>query len=324
MVKDLISQLDRIEGDETLRKTKVQAEEEKKLAVFQAHEQAMKDLFSYVTHTIHNALGTAPEALREAIATFKGEFYDRGNLAYRAINNVAQVSSTIAFIESLIQNFKLFTSDPEKVRAAWIDDREGDATVPLVLALACRQSLARVIFSANYLGQLQRLIRRSDKDAIRSVRKSFLDEVMAIEITPSNSHVVLAWVQSHLPGVRIVVDADSCGTFKTNSIRFTILFSGFAELLHNAVKYADGEAPIEITWIRESDNWVFRVRNGRSADQAESMKGMAWSKNGLSFIHRIMGFLNGARLEIPPETGKYIAELRFGPMAFKCLTGAGQ
>jgi len=42
-----------------------------------------------------------------------------------------------------------------------------------------------------------------------------------------------------------VVDADSCGTFKTNSIRFTILFSGFAELLHNAVKYADGEAPIE-------------------------------------------------------------------------------
>lgn len=268
-------------------------------------EKAVAEMFSYFTHTVHNALGNAPKGLSNAMKVFKEAGFAGGNEELTAINIIAEVSSTISFLESLISNFKLLIADPSAFRFAWEKDSRGDGTVEMALALALRQSLARVIFSANSIGQFKFLVGSGDEFVLKNAQQSFLDNVMALELNSNNAFRIIDWVKTWLPNIRIEFEDCKKIQFSPRSVKYATLFAVMAELMSNAMKFSSREKPIDLFWALRGGCWKLQVSN--SCGEIDPR--MLWSRNGLKFIKRLVGLLAGGSLDFINEPGYFRVEL---------------
>ncbi len=276
-------------------------------------EAALKDMYSFVAHAIHNALGTAPEALRQALAAFRGTRAELSQAEASAINTVASVIGTITFVENLTQNFKIMIADPERLREAWLHDSPGPVTVPMVLAAALRQALARIFFAAGRPAPLMRLLGNGDKAARQRVRRSFIDVVLSRadpETHDPEGTALLDWVQDNLPGLRIHVDADNSMGFASDGVRFVILFSVFGELIHNALKHSSGPTPVTIDCQVRNGRCRCEVRNPCAVDIDGRPAHPSFSRRGLASARRVLEALPGADLVTEAREGQFSATLQ--------------
>jgi TPR repeat protein len=283
-----------------------------KLDVERAKEQTQKDMLSYLTHTLNNTFAGRPEAARQAMRILGSELYEN-NAGYTAINNIASMMSTFLFAQQLVSTFKVYVADPEALRKNWETDREGDASITTVLAMSVRQTLSQIVFSSNQLSTLNRLLLNKGGDAIKNARKSFMDEMIPLDVSAANAHRVFDWVRDHIGIMHITIDPAAELHFHSNSTRFTFFFSGFSELVFNALKYSDAAQPIEIIWEKSGGAYVFRCENAWSEDSISRRQG---SDKGLLFLDRLTRMLR-ASLEKRIEGNRFIAEIRFPENLFK-------
>ena len=275
-----------------------------------AQEETHKQTLSFLTHTLNNALSTGPETVRTVIEILGSDLYDQGQAEYKAINNMASLFPVFLFAESLLKTFKLYVSDPEQIREKWQNDKSGDANVSLVIAMALRQSIARFVFSSNHLAQLKRLLPRQDKEAIKEVRKSFVDEIIPLEMSTATAGKVFEWAKAHFSILQVEIDPEAEMTFTSNATRYMFYFAAFSELVYNALKYADGQQPIVVRWFLQERDYRFSCTNS-CQPTPEGLPTQEGSNKGLSFIHKLMSMLENSALECVCESGEYRALLTF-------------
>ena len=288
------------------RATHQLAEIERDEAVKHAKEQAQRDMLSYLTHTLNNTLSSGPEAARQAMRILGSDLYEN-NREYKAINNIAAMFSTFLFAQQLLKTFKLYIAEPELLRQNWEGDVQGDSSITVVLALSLRQTLSQLVFSANHQAALQRLLPHKEAGSVKDIRKSFMEEVVPLDVDADNAATLFGWVRTHLGVLKLHIGEDAELNFRSNSTRFTFFFSSFSELIYNALKYSDGVQPIELFWGKEEDSFNFRCRNTWSEESLQSSEG---SGKGLVFLTRLVEML-GASLSTRSEGGVFEAEIRF-------------
>lgn len=279
-------------------------------AALVAKDRAEKDMLSYLTHTLNNTLSSGPESARQAMRILGSELYEN-NREYKAINNIASMFSTFLFAQQLLKTFKLYIAEPETLRLNWDADVEGDANIAVVLAVTLRQTLSQVVFASNHQAALQRLLPHKDTDAVKAIRRAFMDEIVPLDVDATNAGQVFDWVQDHLGVIHVNIDLAAELHFRSNSTRYTFFFSSFSELVYNALKYSDGTQPIEITWGKAGeevgDVFVFRCVNTWTEDSIQSSEG---SGKGLVYLARLAEML-GATFEKRLDDHRFIAEIRF-------------
>ena len=291
--------------------------QEKKEAYKALHEKE-KEMLSFFTHTMRNALATAPESLRQAIQLLGGDdVYEHDAKHYKAINKIAALFSTLSLTDCLIDTFKQSISDPQEFKQAWENDCTGDATPKWVIASSLRQSLNRIFFMSD-ASELRKLLDHPETAAIKTARKSFIDQVLPLNVDHEGVKRLYSWVDQHLPSIEVsITDADEF-RFGANRTRFSLLFAITSELILNALKYWDGEDKLQISWkLADSGFFVFSVKNHCLPN---AMSNLAGSHKGLAFINRLIELLGEqASFVCGAENGFFVAELTLN----KSLLGDG-
>jgi tetratricopeptide (TPR) repeat protein len=272
---------------QTVRDDQKKYEEDIKELQEKIHEKE-KEMLSFFTHTMRNALATAPESLRQAIHLLGSDVYEKDTKHYQAINKIAALFSTLSLTDCLIDTFKQSISDPQEFKQFWQKDHTGEATPKWVIASALRQSLNRIIFMSDTT-ELRKLLKNPETALIKATRKSFIEEVLPLNVDSQGIDVFYDWTLKHIPAIEVsITDSDKLN-FGVNQIRFSLLFAITSELILNALKYWDGENRIQISWqLEDQDNYVFSVKNHCKANAASNLAG---THKGLAFIKRLVELL---------------------------------
>ena len=274
------------------------------------HEKE-KEMLSFFTHTMRNALATAPESLRQAIRLLGSEDYEKNQKHYEAINEITSLFSTLSLTDCLIDTFKQSIYDTEEFKRAWQKDTTGDATIQWVIAAAIRQSLNRIIFMSNTRNLIKLL--QDDPTLIKPTRKAFIDQVLPLDIDEQGVESFYVWIKS-LSAIKVSIEENNV-QFGINQIKFSLLFSITSELILNALKYWNGEGQIQIRWYTEHDYYIFTVKN---ACRKNASSNLAGTHKGLAFIERLMELLDDkvkktyshAQFKCYPEEHTFTAELK--------------
>ena len=165
---------------------------EQKDALHKALHDKEKEMLSFFTHTMRNALATAPESLRQAISLLGSEVYEKDTKHYQAINKIASLFSTLSLTDCLIDTFKQSISDPEEFKHSWQTDHTGEASPKWVIASALRQSLNRIIFMSD-TSELRKLLGNPETVLIKATRKSFIEEVLPFNVDSQGVDVFYDW-----------------------------------------------------------------------------------------------------------------------------------
>ncbi len=285
----------------------LESEIKQKEALYKKLHEKEKEMLSFFTHTMRNALATAPESLRQAIHLLGSEVYEKDTKHYQAINKIAALFSTLSLTDCLIDTFKQSISDPQEFKQSWQKDHTGEATPKWVIASALRQSLNRIIFMSD-TSELRKLLDNPETALIKATRKSFIEEVLPLNVDSQGVDVFYAWTHKHISAIDVsIADCDTLN-FGVNQIRFSLLFAITSELILNALKYWDGENRIQISWqLTEQGNYVFSVKNHCKANATSNLAG---THKGLAFINRLVELLGEqARFVCKSEDQLFITEL---------------
>ncbi len=265
----------------------IDQEMERELLYKALHEKE-REMLSFFTHTMRNALATAPESLRQAIHLLGSDVYEKDTKHYQAINKIAALFSTLSLTDCLIDTFKQSISDPQEFKLSWRLDHSGDATPRWVIALALKQSLNRIIFMSDTT-ELKKLLNSQETALVKATRKSFIDDVLPLNVDHQGVDTFYEWSQNHVPTIEVITSNSDKLSFGVNQIRFSLLFAITSELILNALKYWDGENHIHISWVlNEQNNYVFSVKNHCKANAASNLAG---THKGLAFIKRLVELL---------------------------------
>ena len=280
---------------------------EQKEALHKALHDKEKEMLSFFTHTMRNALATAPESLRQAISLLGSEVYEKDTKHYQAINKIASLFSTLSLTDCLIDTFKQSISDPEEFKQSWQKDHTGEASPKWVIASALRQSLNRIIFMSD-TSELRKLLGNPETVLIKATRKSFIEEVLPFNVDSQGVDVFYDWTLKHISAIEVSITDFDTLNFGVNQVRFSLLFAITSELILNALKYWDGENRIHISWqLAEQGNYVFSVKNHCKANATSNLAG---THKGLAFIKRLVELLGEqAQFVCKSEEQFFTAEL---------------
>ena len=266
-----------------------------------------KEMLSFFTHTMRNALATAPESLRQAIHLLGSDVYEKDTKHYQAINKIAALFSTLSLTDCLIDTFKQSISDPQEFKQSWQKDYTGEATPKWVIASALRQSLNRMIFMSGAT-ELRKLLNNPETVLIKATRKSFIEEVLPLNIDSQGVDLFYNWTRNHIPAIEVSITDFEELNFGANQVRFSLLFAITSELVLNTLKYWDGEDSIQISWrLGEQDKFVFLVKNHCKTNASSNLAG---THKGLAFIKRLVELLGQqAQFDCKIEDQLFTAEL---------------
>jgi tetratricopeptide (TPR) repeat protein len=269
------------------------------------HEKE-KEMLSFFTHTMRNALATAPESLREVIRLLGSDDYEKNTKHYKAINKIVTLFSTLSLTDCLIDTFKQSISDQKEFKQSWQKDCDGDATPKWVVASALRQSLNRIIFMSD-TDKLKMLLNNEETGVVKSTRKSFIDNVLPLDVDDQGVKAFYNWVGC-INLIEIAIDENSMPHFGTNQVKFSLLFSITSELILNAFKYWSGVGRIQISWKLDNEYYIFTVKNPCEANASSNLAG---THKGVAFIKRLMELLGEqAEFYCGQEEQSFVAELK--------------
>ncbi|OAD20209.1 Sel1-like repeat protein [Candidatus Thiomargarita nelsonii] len=154
--------------------------------------QTNQEMLSFLTHSLNNILGSAPTKLRHTIRSLSAE-YEKNTTQYTEINSLNSLLTTFYMVDNLIQTVKQYMTKKEVFQSSWHQDNQGEGRIDFVIAFALRQTLSRILFQSS-VAKLKKLLPYTD---IKKLRHSFIDEIIALELTPNNAEKVFAWIKQH-------------------------------------------------------------------------------------------------------------------------------
>jgi hypothetical protein len=276
-----------------------------------AQEEANRQMLSYLTHTLRNSLGTGPETIRQTIRLLQGE-YRKDMPHYKAINNMVSLLTTFLLIETMLETFKQYISEPKAFQSAWQQDNQGRGSIELVTAFALRQALSRLLFQLHE--KLEDLLLTDTNWNLKDLRDSFMTNVVMLELNPERTGQVFAWLKQHLDILELDLESSQKIHFGENKTRFNLLFSVISELLFNAFKYSDGQRRIELTFQTDANHHCLICRNHFNPDLRYQEQG---SQKGLDFIKKLMDLLIDSRVELDEDDHVFTVKLFFSVDVFQ-------
>ncbi len=287
-----------------LKDKALRLEIKEKEAAHKALQEKEKEMLSFFTHTMRNALATAPQSLRKTIHLLGSDDYEKNQNHYEAINNITSLFSTLSLMDCLIETFKQSINDPQEFKIAWQNDSSGEATPKWVIAFALRQSLHRIIFMSDTT-ELKKLI-NNQTQLIKSTRKTFLEKVLQLDLDNEGVNSFYDWLPS-IPTINVFIEESNL-RFGVSKTKFSLLFAITSELILNALKYWSGEGQIQIRWCIEQGYYIFTVKNACQRNMRSNLEG---THKGLAFVKRLMELLGGQASFTPTAEDKlFIAELK--------------
>lgn len=217
----------------------------------------------------------------------------------RLVGLVASMSLT----ERLVENFKLYASDPDAIKTAWAHDSQtGEIAVRDVAALALRQGLLRFLFATAHGADFGRLLPGVDRIAF--VQK-FLDEAMSIDID-TDSKSFLLWTENNIACLNLEFTGTPTLKISRSGPRFIVLFSILCELFGNALKYSDGREPIHLKIDETAHGLEVLCSNTCDTSSTNRIRG---GRKGISFMRSICSLV-GASLELTSTEQTHVALAR--------------
>lgn len=259
----------------------------------QAVESAKKEMLSFLSHTLTNSLiGTSETLLRIARSLNKPDASAKGKFYSSPADRLISLVTNVSFTERLLENFKLYASDPAALKTAWVQDQQGGITVLRVLALSLRQSLLRFLFAGEHGSDFARLMPSIDRNVFIP---KFMDEAMAYDLeTDTGADEFIAWTLQNLPCLDLTMDLQMQRHIAPNGPRFIVIFSIIGELFGNALKFSDGHKVIQLAIKETQSGLEVRCINTCTAASTASIRG---GQKGISFMKTICGLV-GATLDV--------------------------
>jgi hypothetical protein len=275
--------------------------------------QTNQEMLSFLTHSLNNILGSAPETVRQTIRLLsRSGDYEKNTAQYKAINNISSLFTIFYIVDNLIQTFKQCATKPEIFQLSWHQDNQGEGHIDFVVAFALRQTLSRILFHSS-VAKVKELLHDTEIN-IKKLRHSFIDEIIALELTPDNTEKVFAWIKQHFNIFRFDLEFAKEIHFAENGARFTFLFSILSELIYNALKYSDGLSPIKLVSGIEADLYYFTCTNSFNPDLRYRESG---SRQGLEFIDKMMKMLENSSLSYHEQGDIFTVKLSFAKINFE-------
>ena len=158
------------------------------------------------------------------------------------------------------------------------------------------------MFYDSYLSERKQLF---DSKNIKSIKESFLEQVLVNLEDSNQADNVLTWLNENSKNIQ-VNRFTSEFQIKNNGIRFGILFSIFSELISNSFSYFDGVGKIEIN-LNDNNQFIeFTCRNHYDVNLNIS-KG---TNKGIYFIKHIVGLVDEISLDISQQDETWVSIIK--------------
>jgi hypothetical protein len=275
--------------------------------------QTNQEMLSFLTHSLNNILGSAPETVRQTIRLLsRSGDYEKNTAQYKAINNISSLFTRFSLVDALIKTVKLSIADPNDLESSWHQDNQGEGNIELVLVFALRQTVSRILFSP--ADELKKRLPSGTKFNIKTLRQSFMNDVMALELDNNNAEQVFQWLRQNMNLFSWHLEKTTAIQFKKNGIKFTFLLSILSELIYNALKYYNGNRQIEMIWQPTENHYEFICRNLFDPDRRYEGDS---TRKGLVFIETLMNMLKKSTLEYGEENNLFTVKLSFHKTNFE-------
>jgi TPR repeat protein len=253
--------------------------------VSEAREDERRQLISFLSHTLTSATAGGSKTVRK-IASKLAIAQANVDLPDVAQRLAAQVSR-MARVESLVEVFKLYTSDDKALREGWNRDTGGEFSVLQVCAMAVQQALLRFYFSSEHEADFARLMPEAD---YATVAQEFMTDALALDMsTPEQARKFIGWAEQRLPFLRMSFAGAESAHLAQGGARDIVIFALTGEFLGNALKYAAAGQAITLDICVKPPGLEIVCRNAMKAAAVAPIHG---GKTGLTFIRRVCTLIN--------------------------------
>jgi hypothetical protein len=163
----------------------------------------------------------------------------------------------------------------------------------MVFAFSIRLVMAYMLFQLD-IPKVRGLMKDDSHFDIKVLRKSFIDEILTLELNSDNSLVVIKWAEKHF-NFSFDLNEENLMYFEQFGMRFNFLMSISTEIILNAVKYSKPDVPIEIIWNYDLRQFIFQCSNSIDDGSQGKFQGAG---RGLDFIKGIVNNFNKSSLTI--------------------------
>lgn len=277
--------------------------DEKEKSLIRVEEQ--KRMISYLTHTLRNALSAGPQIAKSITSNLKfllGDSYLVNNAAYNTINNATSLLTTFKYVDNLIDTFKLFSSDRSTITKKWENETDGDLLIGNLVNQTLIQTISKILFYESYLDERKQLF---NSEKIRSIKESFLEDVLLNTETDNRADILLSWLNMNSTTIQ-------AGPFtaefniKNNGIRFGILFSIISELISNSFSYFNEIGKIEID-INDNEQFIEFICRNHYDENLNITKG---TNKGIYFIKHIVSLVDEITFDVSQKNGVWISIIK--------------
>jgi hypothetical protein len=250
-----------------------------------AREDERRQMISFLSHTLTSATAGGSNTVRK-IASKLASAQANVDLPDVAQRLAAQVSR-MARVESLVEVFKLYTSDDKALREGWDRDTGGEFSVLQVCAMAVQQALLRFYFSSEHEVDFSRLMPDAN---YATVAQEFMTDALALDMsTPDQARQFIDWAEQRLPFLRMSFVGAESAHLAQGGARDIVIFALTGEFLGNALKYAAAGQAITLDISVKPPGLEIVCRNAMKVAAAAPIHG---GKTGLTFIRRVCTLIN--------------------------------
>ena len=290
----------------------IESEKAQKLQKAQAQLETRDSMMSYLSHTMRNTMAGGPGLVDQSIRSVQELLGDRfnENPAYLAFNNISGLVNIFSSMSSMLDTFKLLVTDPERFATYWAVDSGNDLTQHALYDHVLKQVCTRLLFEESLLGQVKKLAGFHGAN-LRNLRKSFIATILASDKDTNPTTSTISWMEAHFPIIKMTIDGDPI-RFSRAGIRFNFLFSCISEMVYNAFKYTDGDKPVSLEWLADTEAHHLRCINSFDTTSAKP----AGTGKGLEFIENLSRLNDGMRFDVTREAPRFETKLTIKTLLF--------
>ena len=262
-------------------KARLEAEEKAR----EIQEKTRIEMLAALSHTLHNSQCVSRKIVEKAVQDLGSRANDMSRIESGALNKLTSLYATFDFTENLIQTFKLYVSDPNKLNEEMRREQCDLPSIGEVVTTSLRQLLVRVIFSESFVNQAFHLAGHRNNKQLLSLRADFRNNFL-VQDEDVNATNLVEWTVNKLPGLQVILHKNAFRHPLHNQTQYALTFAVISEMLFNSIRHACIKQPIVISLDVDGPRTTINICNGFVGPGGkDSVKP---SSGGLSFIDSLV------------------------------------
>lgn len=244
------------------------------------HSLARDELYSFITHSIPNALTTVKGQTEKSLGIIRDPESSLDSDRVRLIRSLSNALGSASSIEDLLATHKLLVAGEDRLGNAWIEESDAPARpVCFVLVDAIKQAISQVMFAKNQFQKLD--LPPDDDDKIDAFRAEALDCLGSKTRTALDVDDFREFAAKHLPFICLDLDSTVLWPMADRKIRLCVLLSIVSELVINSLMYRAPTTPIDVSLVRTEAGFCVRIENSVASESGRDSGG---TQRGLTYI----------------------------------------